>query len=469
MSERRKREEQPEEAAPAALPHGRVDLDVDGIVRAGRGTTGTGSPRGRRTRRPASRSGRSSRRSRGGSPAPRAWMSTASQFTNATTNAAIPRSISQTKSGIARKSRKNDRQPAALEVVVADDEPDRALLARRLATRIVPPVSDVAASVGPTYDRAHGVPRVGARTSSARRRVIARPAPPDADRSRAARSGRDVPQGRAPAAHRLVQAARRAHEARVAHARGEGARRHRDLRRKPRAGGSRGAPRRRGSTRSSSCGAARARRRSRRRAATAPQSTSRRRARARRSSGSTCCSRRPAARSSTRSTTRSTIAGQGTVGLEILEDVPDVETIVVPIGGGGLISGVAVAAAGRARVIGVEPELSTRAALGARGGRARRRDADLDRGRPQRPVRRTHARCEIAQRARRGGRARHRGRDRGRASASSTSGRSSPASRPARPPSQRCSRGRSRAVARSASSRAGTSPPQTAAGILARR
>ena len=54
-----------------------------------------------------------------------------------------------------------------------------------------------------------------------------------------------------------------------------------------------------------------------------------------------------------------TIAGQGTVGLEILEDYPDVETIVVPIGGGGLISGVAIAAAGRARVVGVEPELST--------------------------------------------------------------------------------------------------------------
>jgi threonine dehydratase len=53
------------------------------------------------------------------------------------------------------------------------------------------------------------------------------------------------------------------------------------------------------------------------------------------------------------------IAGQGTVGLEILEDVSDVETIVVPVGGGGLISGIAVAAAGRARVIGVEPELST--------------------------------------------------------------------------------------------------------------
>ena len=35
------------------------------------------------------------------------------------------------------------------------------------------------------------------------------------------------------------------------------------------------------------------------------------------------------------------IAGQGTIGLEILEEMPDVEAIVVPVGGGGLISGVA--------------------------------------------------------------------------------------------------------------------------------
>jgi threonine dehydratase len=54
-----------------------------------------------------------------------------------------------------------------------------------------------------------------------------------------------------------------------------------------------------------------------------------------------------------------TIAGQGTVGLEILEDVPGTDTIVVPVGGGGLIAGIAAAAAGGARVIGVEPELST--------------------------------------------------------------------------------------------------------------
>ena len=37
------------------------------------------------------------------------------------------------------------------------------------------------------------------------------------------------------------------------------------------------------------------------------------------------------------------IAGQGTIGLEIMEDLPDVDMIVVPIGGGGLISGIAIA------------------------------------------------------------------------------------------------------------------------------
>jgi threonine dehydratase len=51
------------------------------------------------------------------------------------------------------------------------------------------------------------------------------------------------------------------------------------------------------------------------------------------------------------------IAGQGTIGLEILEDVPDVDVVVVPIGGGGLISGISTAIGTRkpsVRVIGVE-------------------------------------------------------------------------------------------------------------------
>ena len=53
------------------------------------------------------------------------------------------------------------------------------------------------------------------------------------------------------------------------------------------------------------------------------------------------------------------IAGQGTLGLEVVEQVPDVETVVVGVGGGGLISGVAAAVKAlkpNARVIGVEPE-----------------------------------------------------------------------------------------------------------------
>ena len=53
------------------------------------------------------------------------------------------------------------------------------------------------------------------------------------------------------------------------------------------------------------------------------------------------------------------IAGAGTVGLEILEDAPDIDTIVAAIGGGGLISGIAVAAQGRARAVGAEVEAST--------------------------------------------------------------------------------------------------------------
>lgn len=52
------------------------------------------------------------------------------------------------------------------------------------------------------------------------------------------------------------------------------------------------------------------------------------------------------------------IAGQGTVGVEICDDVPDIDLVLVPVGGGGLISGVAAAVRGlqpRARIVGVEP------------------------------------------------------------------------------------------------------------------
>ena len=52
------------------------------------------------------------------------------------------------------------------------------------------------------------------------------------------------------------------------------------------------------------------------------------------------------------------IAGAGTVGLEILEDDEAIDTIVASIGGGGLISGIAIAAAGRAQAMGAEVEAS---------------------------------------------------------------------------------------------------------------
>jgi threonine dehydratase len=66
------------------------------------------------------------------------------------------------------------------------------------------------------------------------------------------------------------------------------------------------------------------------------------------------------------------IAGQGTVGLEIVADLPDVDVVLVPISGGGLISGVAAAVTALrpgATVIGVQPELSGHAAQSLREGR----------------------------------------------------------------------------------------------------
>ena len=53
---------------------------------------------------------------------------------------------------------------------------------------------------------------------------------------------------------------------------------------------------------------------------------------------------------------RETLLGQGTVGLELEEQVPDLDTLLVAVGGGGLIGGIAAWYRGRVRVIGVEPE-----------------------------------------------------------------------------------------------------------------
>ena len=66
------------------------------------------------------------------------------------------------------------------------------------------------------------------------------------------------------------------------------------------------------------------------------------------------------------------IAGQGTIGLEILEDLPDVQTVLVPVSGGGLISGVGAAlklSRPEVNVIGVEPELAADARASLRSGR----------------------------------------------------------------------------------------------------
>ena len=67
------------------------------------------------------------------------------------------------------------------------------------------------------------------------------------------------------------------------------------------------------------------------------------------------------------------IAGQGTAGLEIMQDLPDAEIILVPIGGGGLSAGIALAAKSinpQVRVIGVQPEASPAALLSFQDGYA---------------------------------------------------------------------------------------------------
>lgn len=65
------------------------------------------------------------------------------------------------------------------------------------------------------------------------------------------------------------------------------------------------------------------------------------------------------------------MSGQGTVGLEILEDWPEIDAVVVPIGGGGLISGIATAIKAsqpQVRVIGVEPAGAAKALTSRQAG-----------------------------------------------------------------------------------------------------
>lgn len=64
------------------------------------------------------------------------------------------------------------------------------------------------------------------------------------------------------------------------------------------------------------------------------------------------------------------VAGHGTLALELLEDVPELEIVVVGVGGGGLVSGIVAALDGRARVIAVEPELSPAFSAGLEAGRS---------------------------------------------------------------------------------------------------
>ncbi|HEU5097437.1 MAG TPA: pyridoxal-phosphate dependent enzyme [Roseiflexaceae bacterium] len=71
------------------------------------------------------------------------------------------------------------------------------------------------------------------------------------------------------------------------------------------------------------------------------------------------------------------VAGQGTVGLEILDDLPDVGSVVVPIGGGGLIAGIALAIKSRrpnVRIVGVEPRGAAKMWRSRQSGQAERLD-----------------------------------------------------------------------------------------------
>jgi threonine dehydratase len=70
------------------------------------------------------------------------------------------------------------------------------------------------------------------------------------------------------------------------------------------------------------------------------------------------------------------VAGHGTLALELLEDVPDLETVVVGVGRGGLVAGIVTALDGRARVVAVEPERAAAFSAGLAAGRSVRVETD---------------------------------------------------------------------------------------------
>ena len=65
---------------------------------------------------------------------------------------------------------------------------------------------------------------------------------------------------------------------------------------------------------------------------------------------------------------RETLLGQGTIGLEIEQQSPDIDTLLVAVGGGGLIAGIAAWFGGKVRVVGVEPEASPTLTMALKAG-----------------------------------------------------------------------------------------------------
>ena len=162
------------------------------------------------------------------------------------------------------------------------------------------------------------------------------------------------------------------------------------------------------------------------------------------------------------------LAGQGTVALELLEDAPAVETIVVPVGGGGLVAGIAAAAPDRRVRRGRAGALDGDARR-PRGRPARPRHPGLDRGRALGAVRRRARRSRCCRRTGTSRACSSPRRRSSRRSGSSTSVRSSPASRPRQWALRPCLQAKLASGAVGVVVSGGNVDAQTATAILARR